>query len=437
MLSVNSSAFARAINVSAAVTYALLFIWAYEHYISVRWHYFLLTFRGLELSSYVMIVLQTAVVAAFMPDKVARPSALILWFLFAFVHVPSLVVSYSVASAPSDYEPVLLAMTTVLAVAGLMSSRAPAAATPRIEPSSFVRRAFEVVWVLVSLSLIAKYYPIMSLAGLNDVYEQRALALENTGGMFSYVRAYYSGVLTPALLAYGLFYRRPLDTILGLIGSILAYMIAAQKMVLIIPALMILFRFSHQLGRYHTAYYTSSLAALTGLCALLVNHNPAVRAFADIVLMRAMALPGAFVSQYQDYFRLTGYTWWSHARGISLIVPAPAAHATDPQWPELGRIVGGAYYGFSRGMNSNANLFVADGIAAAGWFGVLVIGAVMIAWLRVMDAACREWNSGFVVLVLIPVAMALTNGQLTTVLLSFGGAFWTLAFLFYRPRRVG
>ena len=111
------------------------------------------------------------------------------------------------------------------------------------------------------------------------------------------------------------------------------------------------------------------------------------------------------------------------------MVAQPAAYLTDPSWPNLGYMVGDRVYGNSA-VNANANLFAWDGLASAGALGVLVIGVIAAAWLRMFDLMSRSVNKEFVILVTLPLAMTLSNGSLFTVLLSFGGLFWLAIFWF-------
>ena len=55
---------------------------------------------------------------------------------------------------------------------------------------------------------------------------------------------------------------------------------------------------------------------------------------------------------------------------------------------------------------------------------VSLIGIALAVWLAAMDRVARGWDRTFVALVMVPVALSLTNGHLFTTLLSFGGLFW-------------
>jgi hypothetical protein len=157
----------------------------------------------------------------------------------------------------------------------------------------------------------------------------------------------------------------------------------------------------------------------------------------NVLIFRAIAVPGQVFTQYYDYFSQNGFTWWSNVRGINLIVPPPEALARDPKWPAIGRIVGEEYYGhLVTGVNANANAFAGDGIAAGGLIGLFVVGLFMMIWLRVLDVVSSRWSLPLVTLVMLPVALCLSNVHLTTVILSFGGGFWLLVLFLSRPEGV-
>jgi hypothetical protein len=98
-------------------------------------------------------------------------------------------------------------------------------------------------------------------------------------------------------------------------------------------------------------------------------------------------------------------------------------------------IVGDEYYGdVVSDVNANANAFAGEGVAAGGFIGLLVIGLLMMAWLRAVDVVASRWSLPLVTLVMLPVALCLTNVHLSTVILSFGGGFWILVLLWARPQ---
>jgi hypothetical protein len=221
--------------------------------------------------------------------------------------------------------------------------------------------------------------------------------------------------------------------IAGVAGFVITYAIDAQKLSLLLPVVILLVYGAIALKRNLTLLYTAALAAVVVVCSVLSSYTFITRTIIDIVVFRSIAVTGQTYSQYYDVFSARGYTWWSNVRGIGLIVPPPEVYRSDPFWPELGRIGGYEYFGgLAGGININANPFAGDGIAAAGAVGVVVIGAVMAVWLRVLDVSARRWNEAYVLMVIAPVGLVLANVHFTTALLSFGGVFWIAMFMLYK-----
>jgi hypothetical protein len=156
---------------------------------------------------------------------------------------------------------------------------------------------------------------------------------------------------------------------------------------------------------------------------------------AAAIVFRTLTLPGVLLTQYYDYFTAEGYTYWSHVRLLNVLVPTPSAYVGDPNWPKLGYIIGENVQRLA-GNNANAHLFADTGAAAAGSVGVLIISIVLAIWLICIDKASRGWDKRYVILVLFPPSLFLTNGPLFTILAGYGGLFWLLAFYLHKPNQI-
>lgn len=432
-------AWPRVMNVVASLLLLFFFLQVYENYISLVWAYLGMSYRDYRLWEQALIVAQIGLVAAALPTHLARPSAIVVWMLFTFVFVPTVALTPILGAHDSvRYVPLLLTLTLVflgMSVVAQWPMQRPVQGSGLFRPE--VDLAFLAMWGLASLILIIAFRNIMSLSSIDDIYFQRALAQEGTGGAISYVQTYYTYVLSPAVLAIGLTKTRPLFIVCGLAGFLVTYMIDAQKLALVVPVGMLAIWAAYRWRRTSLAMFTGGLAALTAICAVLTSHTPLSQLVINVLIFRAIAVPGQVFSQYYDYFSQTGFTWWSNVRGISLIVPPPEALAHDPSWPALGRIVGNEYYGhLITGVNANANAFAGEGVAAGGLIGLCVVGLFMMIWLRVLDVISSRWNLPFVTLIMLPVALCLSNVHLTTVILSFGGGYWLLVLFMGRPEGV-
>lgn len=271
---------------------------------------------------------------------------------------------------------------------------------------------------------------VMSFVALDSIYEQRERgAAQNF--VEGYAQTYSQYVLSTGLLAVGLVYRKPFAVILGLFGSVSNYMITAEKAGLMYPAFIVVLyivlstrlRFLRGL-----AFISLSLAAIVLFSVWNYQRSQIAEFSAWYLGMRTILTPGALVVHYLNFFESIGNTFFSHVRGLNFFVPPPTAFANDVRFPEIGVIIGEDYFNFPK-LNANASFLASDGIASLGLLGIPIVFALLGLLLRGLDAVSRGVGKA-ALLILLPIALTLTNGSLFTVLASFGGLFWILVLRF-------
>lgn len=413
------------------LTYLLSYWNVYVNYLSITWGYTGLSYRPMAAWEVVFAMAGVLVVGYSLPTRLRQPSALVLWLLFIFVYVPTVAQTFMLGErSPAAYAVALTALTIVM-ISAATFSREPRQRLPQMYlPSATFAYGMLIAMVLATAAIVYAFRDIMTFANImssDDVYATRFAAADRTGGVFGYIRTYHTFFLCPAVIAIGLVMPRLLWFVgVGIAGLVVSYMVDASKISLIIPLSMFAVFAVVKWFRSSCVIMTSAMAAMTFLSSILANHTSVLRFFADLFLFRSIAIPGQQFALYYDLFAARGFTWWSNVRGVSLFVPPPPAFANDLRWPVLGQIVGEEYYGFGSRMNSNANLFAGEGVAAGGTIGVIVIGAVLALFLWTLDKAAAGWNRAFVLLVMAPIGLALTNSHLSTLLLSYGAALWLI-----------
>lgn len=421
-------------NALAGLIYLMTFSHIYRTYISPTWGYTGLHYSPLSFWEIAFEAAAVGLTSLLLPTRIDRPSALIVWLLYAFVFVPTTAITFMIGINPAPFYVTGLGALALAIILCAVVSRGSPTPVPRDEarpPASGLIYFLLAGYGILAASLLVAFGDTLSFAAIDDVYTQRFAASEIGGGVIGYFRTYFTYVFSGGLLAVGLTERRWRWLIApGIGGYILTYMIDASKIALIIPLAMLVLAGTIALRRTGTALFTGALAALAAVTSLFTNYSAFVRFLVDLVLLRSIAIPGQTFSQYYDLFSARGYTFWSNTKVINLIVPPPPAFSADPAWPVLGYIVGAEFYGNDSRMNANANLFAGEGIAAAGPIGVLVIACALAVWLRYLDRYSARWDRTFALTVMMPIGLGLTNAHLTTLLLSFGGLFWLLAFRF-------
>jgi hypothetical protein len=428
----------RGVLLVATLLYAWSIHYAHVVYLDPVWDYYGFTFRAPDFLDVALMIGLVVLGAAVLPTVLARPSSILLLALFVVVYVPTIVITLCLdAENIETYGQGLVVLGAAFVIACL-GARARARRKP-MEPHKPSDRFMLVVlaaWTVCGLILIYAYGSVMRFVSLENIYDQRSAGASTSLAM-GYVQTYFSNVFSPALMALGLMKSRWLLIVLGAVGCVIMFMINAQRTVFMLPFLILGLHMI--LNSRYAALRTSSFALLllagaTWLCVSTYEDNLVSTFFCIYLVYRTLCIPGLTFSQYYDLFSRDGFTWWSHVKGMNLLVPAPPSYVNDSAWPNLGYVVGDRIYR-SFDMNANANLFVGDGIAAAGALGVAVIGCLFAVILYWLDRSARGWDHRFTLLVLAPVAVTLTNGQLFTTLLSFGGAFWMLTFYLYKPGR--
>jgi hypothetical protein len=417
--------------------YAYSIHWAHIEYLNTVWEYFGFSYSEPDSLTVAFILCLITIAAAVLPLKVDRPSSIILLLLFIVVYIPTVVLTLCLSDTSSArYGLILIAMAISFSGACviLKQFRYHHLESQYI-PGDALDNTLFFVWLIFCAILIYSYGSIMKLVDLEDIYGQRS-AGASTNLAMGYVQTYFSNIISPALIALGLVKKRYWLIPIGIAGCVIMYMINAQRTIFLFPFVIIGLYFALDSKK---SFFNSSaapilfVAILVFICASYQDDNLVATFLSLFVIFRTLALPGLTFSQYYDVFETSGFTWWSHVRGLDLFIAPPSFFANHIKWPGLGYIVGDRFYQNVEN-NVNANLFSGDGVAAAGAFGIIVIGIVFSIWLVYLDRVSRRWNSTLAVLLVTPVGFSLTNGHLSTTLLSFGGFFWLLIFIYYKPR---
>ncbi|WYX28664.1 hypothetical protein WJ976_24880 [Achromobacter denitrificans] len=393
---------------------------------------------SLDASKIIAMVMMLAIPTLAMPVKFDRASSVVLLLLFLLVFVPAIVINlenYEDSMEKYGFLMGALAFGMALLFVSIRAFGAEPSATPLYTPSKKTVSIFFLAWLLCSLLLLAIYHDSMSLQSLSDVYGQREKGAA-TSLAVGYAQVYFAYLFNPFLLAFGLANRHRLPIVAALAGFLIAYMITAERTVLLLPFAMFLlykivrFRF---LTARHVALLIIGFSTLTLLISYLWRAVGILEKLGFYFLTRLIAYPGVFVAQYYDLFSRLGYTYWSHVSGINRVTTAPSLLDYDEKWPMLGRIL--AERSFNVESNSNASLFATDGAAALGPIGIIVISILLAFWLVLLDRATRDWDRRLVLPLLLPIGLALVNVSFFTMLTSFGGIIWLL--FFYGARVTG
>ncbi|MCO8058837.1 O-antigen polysaccharide polymerase Wzy [Acinetobacter towneri] len=393
------------------------------------------TYVSIDLVSCFFIAICLIFTSLLTPLKIDKPSNIIIYTIYILVIIPTLTLTlglredslkeYGIGLFCLVIGYIFLSFVTFLNVNKNPSSYS--------FPSINVKYFFLFFWFFCFFGLLFLFKDVINFVGLDNIYEQRA-AGKSRNLFEGYMQSYFPNVICAALMAYGLYEKKFSYIFISGIGYVLMFGINAQRTVFLMPLILSLLYFYLKNNNYNKATLIKfNLCLSLILLILALIPNGFLRDFLGFYLAtRVIATPGIMFSLYHDVFSQTSYTYWAHVKGVNLIVDKPYIFSNDSDWPQLGYIV--AKYKLGIISNSNANIFAADGVAAAGGIGIILISIIFAFYLYFLDFFSKNIDPRFKVLVAFPIGLALTNGSLATVLLTFGGIFWLLFYFFVSNR---
>ena len=288
--------------------------------------------------------------------------------------------------------------------------------TPQI-PFKWIEFFTIVLTAVLVISNLGSMHLVNVFTQSDLMYELRAQNAEEAAGeasILAYIKGSLFGAFYPFLLINYLGEKKWLKTILITAAYFLLFMIDMQKLTFFMPfALIALCLFIKRQGeafsmRLHsTVMYLFSVASI----AILNIKDEVIQLGAGfIIILRTTAVAGWLTQYYLRFFSVNDnpYTLYSHINIINLLTEY------YPYASSLGETVA---YG---SQNANANFLLTDGVAAAGIFGLLLIGLVFYFLLHILNSISYRYRLSDLLVIFLPTLSYVMNTSLFTTLLSNG-----------------
>jgi len=366
------------------------------------------------------------------PIKITRASMLIYWVLYVVVFIPSMWVP-SLVHLQSDNAIISLSITLLVGfyMLGISYHFKPFSVSTRIIPKRFFWSIFALTLIIFLVVVIIAFRGKMELVKIEDIYGQRmeAKAILKSS-LVGYPVTLLQGLFAPVLLSLGLIWRKYHLFVFGVVIQILLYACLAYKAALgsILFTLVFFILMKFGLSRFGIVL-PAAMALFMGVMRVVLGFKGIATTkfaaqLASVFVMRTIAGPGLLAAQYQAFFENHPHTFWSHLTGINQVI-------TYPYRETLGVTIGYYFLG-NPDLNANANMWVTDGVAAAGLPGIIIISIVggIVFWL--IDSVSQRHSIWFGSLILTYSALNLANVSLFTTLVS-GGLLGMIAMLAFMP----
>ena len=397
--------------------YVAALLWAYAAIVSPAFAYDGCNLTWPGTGAMVWLVTLALLPASFLPYSLKRPSALIVWWLYLAVYIPSILVPALSLSMP--FEELFLFHITLLPCMGLLclisSVRLLAIRQIAISRTLFWW-GFLLVWVMCLGYVATKVRPSMLVTNLASLFQganpytirssYRDLILE-TGPGLAYVVGQLGQALNPFLMAFGLVYRRRMCLVAGIIGQVIVFSLtgfrAALGSVLFLAIVALLMRYWRR--SFGLALTSGLIAAI--LISAIADHASQRVLFSSIITRRTLVTPGllsGFYFEHYSHFEPVGIGF-HFSRGEDFVGPANE--------------IGLAYFR-SLDVNANANLW-AEGFAELGLPGILGFTLLVAFLIWIYDSIAIQRDPTLAALLAAMPAVTLSNTSPTTTLVSHGG----------------
>lgn len=410
--------------------YAWFLVWTYQE-LSQLWDYLGFWYKPPVPSVTFGTIAASALLGLFLPTGNWTIVGFAKWVLYFILFIPALMIPPQQGILPDSDLLLLEVLIWCSAAAFIVLLRDG-------KPIPVMRLKPDVLWsgvvilaLLGNAAVVIVFRDTMNLAGIEQVYEQRAAAASVGGAAIGYVMGLLSGAINPFLLVIGLTRRRPAFIVLALIGQVLIYATLAGKVVLGSTLLTVGTFFAFRHGRVVFARIHAAALAFAVLGPIVSTPRATIgliSTISDLVYMRILVLPGVLVGAYSEFFLRFPVTYLSHS-----LIGRP--FSTYPYGEEsIGQVIGRYVTPTANASvnNYNANFIAADGITGFGAWGVPLIFLLVGGWLWFASRLVGQTNRPIVCAILMPFVVSLADASLFTAILTGGGAAAALLLYLYR-----
>ncbi|NNM45781.1 hypothetical protein [Knoellia koreensis] len=361
---------------------------------------------------YILVLLLLIAVAWSLPTTFRRVGEFGVWMVYVISVIPSTVAILFGGTVAGSSR-----WMTILTIAGITIGIGQLARVRFLETFE-IRSPPALLWYLLSVIVIGIYLYLAIAVGIrtqyltfSDVYSVRANYSESAGAapILGYLVPTLSNVLNPLLMARGLYQRRWVYLVAGVLGQLLIYLTTGEKIVLLSIGAVVLTAALLRGRRPGPGRLVLGITTLT-LMAIALDWMLGSEIFTSLFVRRFLILPGALVGAYvwvfQDAAKL------NFSQDLLPFLDNPY------QTQSPGSIVGGAFIGDP---HSNAVVnFFGHGFLNAGYAGMAVEGLFFGLLLVAANTVTQRHSLGSAALLFVMPIVGITNSSIFTATLTGG-----------------
>jgi len=359
-----------------------------------------------------------------MPLGSIRASVYLNTILFFLIYIPSIVIIND-NNIPYNVENYFLSMTLLMCfLMHILFSRLPLVKFKNLKIKSKYLQPHILLYasvIPIVLVIFIKVSSNFSIIGILDVYDKRDKLKELNLGFITYLIPWLSNFILPIIIANSLLEKKVVLLFACVLCYFFMFFTLGAKVFIIAPSYFLLSYYYLRSLKGWDVFVPLSLALLCILPLVLVGESLELikSVYQGVINMRVFLIQGLGTAVYSDFFLSNPNTYFSHVSVISSFVDYPYSLGI----PEL------LNEKYSLG-NYNSPYFVSDGFSSYKYFGMLIMSFIVSSFFYLLDSVTKSHDYKFVILSLSVFIVSFSNASFATSLLSFGGLFFILYFIF-------
>lgn len=400
-----------------ALTYILVYDYAFKDFVYKLFSYMDIDYIDMSVGRFMAWVVLSMVPMLFYRG-IRNVSAFFTIFLYVLVYIPFVHALFTMWNldgfSMASYGIVLCVLFVLYFSIGEENTiLKDLVIRPQI-PFKWVELATLILTVVLVATSIGSMHFVNIFTQSDLMYQLREENSEGGTGIGAYIKGWLFGGFYPFLLVNYLGQKRWAATAIIIGAYFVLFMIDMQKLTFFMPFVLILLYFlikrereaiTNRLHAFVMYFFTAA-----SILVVTLKNEVLQLAIGFIVILRTSAVAGWLSQYYLRFFCINDnpFTYYSHINVVNIVTQS------YPYSQPLGKVVA---YGLQ---NANANFFLTDGLAAAGFWGVLGIGLVFYLLLHLVNSISYRYRMSDLLIIFLPSLSYILNTSLFTTLLSNG-----------------
>lgn len=279
-----------------------------------------------------------------------------------------------------------------------------------------------IITILFTVMLFVTYGGNMRLANFTEIYILREENAPKELSGIGYIYSWCANFFYPFVFCTGLIKNNKKYILLGIAAFVLLFSIMGQKSDIFAPLILwALYRIVRWVDKNGTNIMAPITIGILIISILLFRNveSESVFGIAGLFFNRTLGVSAYHVPMYLDFFADHPYTYFSHINIVNAITHS------YPYPESLGRMISPEEDGVA-----NAIFWLMDGVASCGALGIIIISAIVYAFLLMINGICNAKNKYFIYTMMLIPMVALVNVSFFTTVLSKGILFLFLTVWF-------